>query len=114
MEWESCSIYSSSEAEVFGAGTVLPKSDSTSVENLPRASLTTRGLANSLPSAGTQELRHKTTWNSSERTSIQWPEQPGCLITLLSAPTCPIFLGGKLYPQEKIAAERDTVATGIN
>lgn len=51
MEWESySSIYSSSEAEVFEAGTILPKmgpSGSTLVENLPGGSLTTGGLANS-------------------------------------------------------------------
>lgn len=73
MEWENySSIYSSSEAEVFGAGTILPTSVTLwfyICREPPRWCLTTRGLANSLPSAGTQELRHKATWNSSERSS---------------------------------------------
>lgn len=39
-------------------------SGSTFVENLPGGSWTTQGLAKSLPSAGTQGLRHNATCNS--------------------------------------------------
>lgn len=44
------------------------------------------------------------------RTSTQWSEQTGCFITQLSWSISSIFLRGKLYPLERIAAERDTVS----
>lgn len=75
-EWESySSIYSSSEAEVFEGGTILPKSGTLwfyTCREPPKWLFDHTRSGQQPPHCRTQELRCKTTWNSSERTTIQW------------------------------------------